>query len=116
VAWVPFCLIGTAALCHAATVVAGEDLPKVPPDVRIQLVAADPLVRNPSALAFDPRGRLTVGHGPQYRGPTPDTEGDRVDFLFDDDDDGVADRAHTFARGFNSIQGLAWREKQKNKK
>ena len=109
VAWVPLWLIGTMALCHAATVVAGEDLPKVPPDVRIQLVAADPLVRNPSALAFDPRGRLTVGHGPQYRGPTPDTEGDRVDFLFDDDGDGVADRAHTFARGFNSIQGLAWR-------
>lgn len=90
-------------------VAADENLPKVPPDVQAMVVAEDPLVRNPSALAFDSHGRLTVGHGPQYRGPAPETEGDRVDFLLDDTGDGVADRACTFARGFNSIQGLAWR-------
>lgn len=87
----------------------GKDLPTVPEDVAVSLFAKEPLVRNPSAITFDLRGRMTVGHGPQYRGPTPETEGDRVDFLIDDDGDGIADRAHTFAEGFNSIQGLAWR-------
>ncbi|MCB1231811.1 MAG: hypothetical protein KDN19_16200, partial [Verrucomicrobiae bacterium] len=88
---------------------AAEDLPEVPNDVVVSLFAKEPLVRNPSAITFDAQGRLTVGHGPQYRGPAPETEGDRVDFLLDDDGDGVAERAHTFAKGFNSIQGLAWR-------
>ena len=87
----------------------GEDLPQVPTDVSVSLFASEPLVRNASAIAFDSRGRLSVGQGPQYRGPTPETEGDRVDFLLDDDGDGKADRAHTFAEGFNSIQGMAWR-------
>lgn len=92
-----------------ASLPAEETLPKVPDDVSVSLFAQEPLVRNPSAIAFDARGRMCVGQGPQYRGPTPETEGDRVDLLLDDDGDGVADRAHTFAKGFNSIQGLAWR-------
>lgn len=101
-------LAGAVACVVIHTSVRCDELPIVPDDVSVSLFAAEPLVRNPSALVFDARGRLLVGQGPQYRGPTPETEGDRVDYLFDDDGDGRADRAHTFAAGLNSIQGLAW--------
>ena len=85
-----------------------DDLPTVPPGFRIELVAREPLVRNPCSLAFDTRGRLYVGMGPQYRSPRPDTPGDRVVILQDPDGDGRFDETATFAQGFNCIQGLAW--------
>lgn len=47
--------------------------------------------------------------GPQYRSPKPDTEGDSVFILIDQDGDGTADSRKRFAMGFNSIQGLAWK-------
>ncbi len=86
-----------------------EDLPRVPDGFTVDVVAREPLVSNPCVLAFDRRGRLFVGQGPQWRAPTPDTPGDRVDILHDDDGDGITDRRTTFAEGFNSVQGLAWR-------
>lgn len=97
----------------AGTVVLGQPaadlaLPSVPPELKVELFAREPLVRNPSAMAFDGRGRLFVGQGPQYRNPKPDTPGDTVVILIDSDRDGVADSAKTFASGLNSIQGLAW--------
>ena len=97
------------AIFLAASAAFGGDLPHVAEDLSVSLFASEPLVRNASAIAVDTKGRICVGQGPQYRGPTPETEGDRVDLLIDDDGDGRADRAHTFAMGFNSIQGLAWR-------
>ena len=83
-------------------------LPGVPPDLKVELFAREPLVRNPAAMAFDARGRLFVGQGPQYRNPKPDTPGDTVVILIDSDGDGIADRTKTFAEGLNSVQGLAW--------
>lgn len=83
-------------------------LPSVAPELKVELVAREPLVRNPCAMAFDGRGRLFVGHGPQYRNPTPETPGDSVVLLIDRDGDGVYDSAKTFATGLNCIQGLAW--------
>ena len=50
-----------------------------------------------------------VGMGPQYRSPKPDTKGDSVWILIDEDHDGSADRRIEFAKGLNCIQGLAWR-------
>jgi putative membrane-bound dehydrogenase-like protein len=88
---------------------AGKLLPPAPPGFAVDLVAREPLIRNPCAMAFDARGRLFVGQGPQYRNPKPDTPGDTVELLIDTDGDGVYDRAKTFARGLNCIQGLAWR-------
>lgn len=84
------------------------DLPSVPPGFKVELFAREPLVRSPCALAFDARGRLFVGQGPQYRNPTPDTPGDSILILIDSDGDGVADTVKTFAEGLNCIQGLAW--------
>ena len=51
-------------------------LPTVPAELKVELFAREPMVRNPGAMAFDARGRLFVGQGPQYRNPKPDTPGD----------------------------------------
>lgn len=83
-------------------------LPKAPPEFEVTLVASEPLVRQPCSMAFDERGRLFVGMGPQYRSPTPDTPGDSVVIVQDSDGDGQAEQTKTFATGFNAIQGLAW--------
>ncbi|MEO7317599.1 MAG: PVC-type heme-binding CxxCH protein [Chthoniobacteraceae bacterium] len=83
-------------------------LPEVPAGFEAKLFAKEPLVGNPGAMAFDGRGRLFVGMGPQYRNPKPETPGDRVVILLDADGDGVADKTKDFATGLNSIQGLAW--------
>lgn len=85
-----------------------RDLPEIVPGFEIRLFAREPVVRNPCSLAFDRRGRMFVGMGPQYRNPTPSTPPDSVVIVQDSDGDGVGDRTHTFATGFNCIQGLAW--------
>ena len=86
-----------------------DDFPVVVDGFEVSLFASDPLVRNPCAIAFDAKGRLCVGMGPQYRRPTPETDGDTVYILIDDDDDGSADRRVKYATGLNAIQGLAWK-------
>ena len=83
-------------------------LPQVPAGFEAKLFAKEPLVGNPAAMAFDRKGRLFVGMGPQYRMPKPETPGDHVVILLDTDGDGVADKTKDFATGLNSIQGLAW--------
>lgn len=86
-----------------------DALPIVPDGFRIEFVAHEPLVRNPCAMAFDFVGRMFVGMGPQYRSPKPDTPGDSVFIMIDEDGDGVFDSKKQFATGFNSIQSIAWR-------
>lgn len=83
-------------------------LPTVPAEFEVTLFASEPLVRQPCSMAFDERGRLFVGMGPQYRNPKPDTPGDSVVLFLDTNGDGKADTTKEFATGFNAIQGLAW--------
>ncbi|MCH2130672.1 MAG: chitobiase/beta-hexosaminidase C-terminal domain-containing protein [Pirellulaceae bacterium] len=83
-------------------------LPQVLDGFRIELVAQEPLVHNPCAMAFDVRGRMCIGMGPQYRRPTPDTPGDSVWMVTDTNGDGQLDHKHQFASGFNCIQSIAW--------
>ncbi|MEM9364577.1 MAG: PVC-type heme-binding CxxCH protein [Planctomycetota bacterium] len=97
-------------LLAAATVVGEDDLPLVPNGFTVDVVAREPMVSNPCVMAFDHLGRLCVAQGPQWRAPTPETPGDRVDVLIDRDGDGIADEIKTFAEGFNSVQGIAWHE------
>ena len=59
-------------------------------------------------MAFDVRGRMCIGMGPQYRRPTPDTPGDSVWMVTDTNGDGQLDHRHQFATGFNCIQSIAW--------
>src|SRR6187399_3171035 len=72
-------------------------LPTVPPEFTVTAFAREPLVRQPCSMAFDTRGRLFVGMGPQYRNPTPDTPGDSVVIVSDENGDGTADKTHVFA-------------------
>ena len=83
-------------------------LPTVPPGFEVKVFAREPLVRQPCSMAFDARGRLFIGMGPQYRNPKPDTPGDSVVMLEDTQGTGVADRVKVFATGLNTIQALAW--------
>ena len=83
-------------------------LPDAADEFLIEFVAKEPLTRNPCAMAFDLQGRLFVGMGPQYRSPKPDTPGDSVYILNDNDGDGAFDDKHEFATGLNNIQGLCW--------
>jgi len=85
-----------------------EALPTVPAEFEVTLFASEPLVRQPCSMAFDERGRLFVGMGPQYRNPKPDTPGDSVVLFLDTNGDGKADTTKVFATGLNAIQDLAW--------
>ena len=76
----------------AAISPAEEDLPTVPDGFVVDVVASEPMVSNPCVMAFDRLGRLFVGQGQQWRAPTPETPGDRVDLLLDVDGDGIADQ------------------------
>ncbi|MEM0924781.1 MAG: PVC-type heme-binding CxxCH protein, partial [Planctomycetota bacterium] len=84
------------------------DLPMVPDGFTVDVVAKEPMVSNPCVMAFDRFGRLCVAQGQQWRSPTPETPGDRIDILIDENGDGIADGIKTFAEGFNSVQGIAW--------
>ncbi|MEL6108779.1 MAG: PVC-type heme-binding CxxCH protein [Planctomycetota bacterium] len=93
------------SICEAF---AEDDLPIVPDGFVVDVVAKEPMVSNPCVIAFDRQGRICVAQGQQWRAPTPETPGDRVDILLDHNGDGIADEFKTFAEGFNSIQGIAW--------
>jgi len=86
-----------------------SDLPIVPEGFDISIFAQEPRVYKPTAICFDARGRLTVGQGPQYPKNYMSTPTDSVLLMIDTNDDGVADESKTFATGFNSVQGLAWK-------
>ena len=98
-------------IAHADMVDTGADLkalPQVPEGFEVKIFAQEPLVRQTCSMAFDGKGRLFVGMGPQYRNPTPETPGDSVCLIEDKDGDGVADSNKVFATGLNCVQGLAW--------
>lgn len=81
---------------------AGESLKclQVEPGWEIQLVAAEPLVKDPVAIAFDERGRMfVVEYGDYPTGPAGANQPplSRVVFLEDTNGDGRMDRRHVFA-------------------
>jgi glucose/arabinose dehydrogenase/mono/diheme cytochrome c family protein len=77
----------------------------------IELVAAEPLVVDPVAMAWDAAGRLFVV---EMRGFMPDANGEgedqpvgRVVMLLDDDADGVMDRSEVFLDGLVMPRAVA---------
>ena len=84
-------------------------LPQVPDGFKISIYAGEPLVYKPTSISFDARGRLFLGQGPQYPEHLVDSPTDSVHILIDSDRDGTVDETKVFAKGFNSIQGLAWK-------
>jgi len=104
----------------------------LPPGLEAQLVASEPMVRQPVAIEFDDLGRLWVIQYLQYpnpaelkrakvdrysrttydRVPLPPPRGpkgaDRITILEDTDGDGSADRAKDFLSDLNLASGLAF--------
>jgi putative membrane-bound dehydrogenase-like protein len=74
----------------------------VPPGLRVELFAAEPLVAKPIAMCWDARGRLFVAETVDYPNERKDAGGrDRIKILADTDGDGRADRATVFAEGLS---------------
>lgn len=84
------------------------DLFRLPPKVRIELVAAEPEVTDPVALAFDERGRMYVV---EMRNYPEDTDSNGIIALLEDTDhDGYYEKRTVFADGFDFPNGvMPWR-------
>jgi mono/diheme cytochrome c family protein len=72
----------------------------LPPGFRAEVVAAEPMVQHPVAMAFDPDGKLYVA---EMRGYMPDVDGwgenkptGRISILEDTDGDGRMDKSTVF--------------------
>ena len=79
------------------------------PDVRVELVAAEPLVMSPCAMAFDERGRLFVAENRGYPNMANPPQGD-IALLEDTDGDGRIDKRTVFADGLTFPNGvMPWR-------
>jgi putative membrane-bound dehydrogenase-like protein len=82
---------------------------KVPPHFKATLFACDPLIEYPSVIARGPRLRsLFVAVDYMTGLGTEIVRRSEIRLIEDTDGDGYADKATVFARGFNSIQGLAY--------
>ena len=80
------------------------------PGYRIELVASEPLIRSPVAIAFDERGRLFVVENRGYPGPLegqPQTPPEGTIALLEDTDaDGRFDKRSDFAGGLLHPNGI----------
>src|SRR5687768_10400192 len=119
-------------LIHLGGAPSVPDLPRVPPTeprdaaktfrtldgFRMDLLAAEPLVTDPVALAYDEDGRAYVAEMNDYpytdpathqawKDNTTDAPIGKVRLLTDDDGDGVFDRASVFADGLSWPTGVA---------
>ncbi len=78
------------------------------PGLRIELVAAEPMIESPVALTFDDRGRMYVAENRGY--PTGPRAGEppagRIALLEDTDGDGCMDRRTEFAQGLTYPNGV----------
>src|SRR5688572_3698344 len=79
--------------------------------LKIELVAAEPLVESPAAMAWDEAGRLFVAENTGYPVGSKSGEGmGKIIELRDGDGDGKADERVEFATGLGFPNGLmAWR-------
>ncbi len=79
----------------------------VPPGFTVKLLAAEPDVKQPIAMAFDDRGRLWVAEAYSYPVRLPDEEArDRILIFEDTDGDDVFDSRKVFIDGLNLVSGL----------
>ena len=84
---------------------------EVVPGLRVVLVAAEPLVASPCAIAFDTQGRLFVAENRGY--PIGPKEGEKpagvISLLEDTDGDGQMDKRTVYADGLTFPNGvLSW--------
>lgn len=80
--------------------------------LEVTLFASEPMVRNPTNIDIDPRGRVWCAEGVNYRlwqkWGKLQPEGDRIIILEDTDQDGTADSVKTFYQGneINAALGI----------
>lgn len=79
----------------------------VPDGFHVELVASEPDLLNPVAMAFDDRGRIFVTESFEYPRHEPGPGRDRVKILEDTDQDGKVDSVKIFAEGLNIPSGIA---------
>ncbi len=106
---------GTIAIPRAQTAPPGPPLSpsealakmQVPEGFRVELVASEPDLVNPVAMAFDERGRIWVTESFEYPRHEAGLGRDRIKILEDTNGDGRADSVKIFAEGLNIPSGIA---------
>ncbi len=84
---------------------------KVPPGFKATLFACDPLIEYPSVISIGPKpGAIFVAIDYMTGLGTDGKVKSEVRLVEDTDGDGYADKAVVVAKGFNSIQGLAYND------
>lgn len=74
---------------------------------QVELIAAEPTIRQPIAFCFDERGRLWVAEAFSYPNKQPEGQGkDRVSILEDTDGDGSFESHKVFMEGLNLVSGI----------
>ena len=79
----------------------------VPEGFHVELVASEPALQNPVAMAFDDRGRIFVTESFEYPRREPGPGRDKIKILEDKDGDGTAETVTVFAEGLNIPSGIA---------
>jgi len=80
---------------------------QVPEGFHVELVASEPDLMNPVAMAFDDAGRIYVTESFEYPRHEPGPGRDRIKILHDTDGDGKIDSVKIFADGLNIPSGIA---------
>ncbi|MFN9437855.1 MAG: PVC-type heme-binding CxxCH protein [Planctomycetota bacterium] len=80
---------------------------QVPEGFRVELVASEPDILNPVAMAYDDAGRIYVTESFEYPRQEAGPGRDRIKILEDTDRDGRVDRVKIFAEGLNIPSGIA---------
>ena len=78
----------------------------VPPGFKVECVASEPLVVNPTSFTWDDRGRIWVTESLEYPRRSPGAGKDRVIILQDTNGDGVMDKQTVFKDGLNIPCGV----------
>jgi putative membrane-bound dehydrogenase-like protein len=79
----------------------------VPKGFQVQLVAGEPEVHQPVAMAIDHRGRLWIAEAYTYPQRAPEGKGkDRIVIFEDTNGDGTPDKPKVFIEGLNLVSGL----------
>ena len=103
-----FAALATLAHAQLAPDAALKSFQLADPALRVELVAAEPLVQSPCAIAFDERGRLFVAENRGY--PIGPKAGEKpagvIAMLEDTDGDGRMDKRTTFADALTFPNGV----------
>ena len=79
----------------------------VPQGFKVELIASEPVVRQPIAFAFDERGRIWVAEAFSYPERQPEGEGkDRLIILSDENGDGTFETRKVFVENLNLVSGF----------